>query len=197
MQSDNRTRLAASLLFAGGGLFFIMNTVAEALYPGYDVGTNALSDLGALGAPTRFLWDGQLFATGVLTLAGIWILFFKSSWTQKVGIKRGNIVSVIYLLPAIGTILVSLFPENYIPAVHSLSAFITFVMGGVSAVYAYRFTNAPYRYFSVALGAISLASIPLLATGAQFGFGLVERLVVYPFVIWVITFGTYLMAKFS
>lgn len=172
-----------------------MNTVAEAMYPNYSVRTNALSDLGALGAPTRFLWDGQLFATGVLTLAGASILFFKSSWTRKVGMKRKNIVSVIYLLPAVGTILVSLFPENYIPAVHSMSAFITFVMGGVSAMYAYRFTNSPYRYFSVALGAISLASIALLATGERVGFGLDERLVVYPFVIWVVTFGSYLMGS--
>ena len=195
MQSDNRTRLAASLLFAGGVLFLIMNTVAEAMYPNYSVGADALSDLGALGAPTRFLWDGQLFATGVLTLAGIWILFFKSSFTQRVGMKRKNIVSVIYLLPAVGSIIVSLFPENYIHAVHLLSALITFVMGGVSALYAYRFTSAPYRYFSAALGAISLVSIFLLGTGARFGFGLDERLVVYPFVIWVVTFGSYLMAK--
>lgn len=195
MQGDHRTRLAASLLFAGGTLFLIMNTVAEAMYPNYSVGANALSDLGALGAPTRFLWDGQLFATGVLALAGIWILFFKSSWTQKVGVKNKNLVSVIYLLPAVASILVSLFPENYIPVVHSLSALITFVMGGVSALYAYRFTSAPYRYFSVALGAISLVSLALLATGARFGFGLGERLVVYPFVLWVITFGSYLMAK--
>ena len=125
---------------------------------------------------------------------GIWILFFKSSWTQKVGISKRNIVSVIYLLPTIGAVLVSLFPENYIHAVHSLSAFITFVMGGVSALYAYRFTSAPYRYFSAALGAIPLVSIFLLGTGARFGFGLDERLVVYPFVIWVVTFGSYLMA---
>ncbi|MDH2901989.1 MAG: DUF998 domain-containing protein [archaeon] len=188
-------RLGSSLLVSGAIIFFFFNTIAEGLYPNYSVKTNALSDLGALGAPTRFLWDGQLFVSGVLILIGVYLLFYKSTWATN--IKRKNIVSVIYLLPAVGTILVSLFPENFIPAIHTVSAFITFVLGGISALYAYRLTKSPFRYFSLILGIISLAAIPFLEANRSLDFGLVERLVVYPFVIWTLAFGTYLMARSS
>jgi hypothetical membrane protein len=181
-------------LFSGGITFFLFNTIAEGIYPSYSVGVNALSDLGAIGAPTRFLWDGQLYVSGLLTLLGMYVLFFKSSWPDNTGMKNKKLVGIIYLIPATGSILVSLFPENFIPAVHSLSAFITFILGGVSAVYAYKLTKAPFRYFSLILGLVTLVSIPFLED-RSLGFGLIERLVVYPFVLWTIAFGSYLMAQ--
>ena len=169
-----------------------MNTVAESLYPAYSVRTNALSDLGALGAQTGLLWNGQLFLSGLLSLLGMYLLFYRSDWPSSVGIRR-KAAGLIYVLPPIGTILVSLFPENYVLAVHAFAALMTFVLGGVSAVYAYRLTQPPFRYFSFLLGAISLVSILLLGDQAL-GFGLAERLVVYPFVIWGVAFGSYLLA---
>ena len=194
MQISHRVKLAGSLLFAGGMIFFIFNSIAEGIYPNYNVGVNALSDLGAIGAPTRFLWDGQLFLSGILSLLGTYVLFYKSSWPDNINMKNRKPVSVIYLVPTMGSILVSLFPENFILAIHSLSAFITFITGGVSAAYAYRLTRVPFRYFSIVLGVITLVSIPFLLD-RSLGFGLVERLVVYPFVIWSIAFGSYLMAQ--
>lgn len=48
---DSARTISGILQLSGGIVFFIFTTVAEALYPGYDIRTNALSDLGALGAP--------------------------------------------------------------------------------------------------------------------------------------------------
>jgi len=176
---------------ASGIIFTIVNTIAESIYPGYSVRTNALSDLGALGHPTAFLWDGQLLVSAALSLTGMSLLVFRSSLSEYL---QDRPVRALYLLPSIGSIIVSLFPENTIIAVHTIGATITFVFGAISAIYAYRFTKAPFRFFSVLLGAISLVAIPLLGDSSLIGFGGMERMVVYPNALWGIAFGAYLTA---
>jgi hypothetical membrane protein len=189
---DSSRRAGSALVLIAGTIFLILTIVAEAAYPGYSVRTNALSDLGALGARSMLIWDGQLFASGALTLAGAYLLFFRSAWGRGAGLNRVLVV-VLYFLPAIGTIIVALFPENFAPAIHLLGAFLVFTLGGFGAIYVLKLTKSPFRYYSVALGALSLGSTPLLWLGAALGFGLVERLVVYPYVIWLVAFGAYVL----
>jgi len=43
-------------MLAGGIVNIVLNTIAEGIYPNYSLRTNALSDLGALEAPTALLW---------------------------------------------------------------------------------------------------------------------------------------------
>jgi hypothetical membrane protein len=116
---------------------------------------------------------------------------FRSSLSEFVS---GKPLKILYLLPSVGTLIVSLFPENSVLAIHTLGSFIIFVFGAISAIYAYRFTKSPFRYFSVLLGLISLVAIPLLADSSLLGYGGMERLVVYPYTIWGIAFGAYLTA---
>ncbi|MGI0090590.1 MAG: DUF998 domain-containing protein [Nitrososphaerales archaeon] len=191
ISAGSDARSAGSLLLTSGILFIIFNTIAEGIYPDFSLKTNALSDLGAFGAPTQFLWDGMLLFNGVLGFAGMFFLFRGPA----LGIGKRKLTSILYLLPPIGAIIVSVFPENSIlPAMHLLGAFISFTFGGISAIYAYRFTKSPFKYFSVILGAVSLAATPLLGSGTSIGFGLVERLVLYPYIIWSIAFAGYLLA---
>jgi hypothetical membrane protein len=44
-----QNRRAGALLLSSGIIFVILNTIAESIYPNYNIGTNALSDLGAIG----------------------------------------------------------------------------------------------------------------------------------------------------
>jgi len=185
------SHLAGSLLISAGIVFTIFNTIAESIYPNYVVRTAPLSDLGAIGHSTTFLWDGQLFVSGILALTGISLLIFRSSLSEYL---QSTPVRIVYFLPIIGTLIVSLFPENSILAIHSLADFLALVFAPISAIYAFRFTKEPFRYFSVLLGMISLTAIPFLADPLLLGFGGVERLVVYPFSIWGIAFGAYLTA---
>lgn len=187
----NWARAGGASLFAGGLVFVIFNTIAESIYPGYNVGHDALSNLGAIGVNTRFLWDGQLFVSGLLSLIGVALFFFRS---KALDISRRNVVSIFYILPTLGAITVSLFPENYNTTVHTIGAFITFVFGGIIAIYSGRFIKSPFRYFSIILGLITLISLSQISNSAL-GFGEVERLVVYPVVLWELTFGTYLMQQ--
>jgi hypothetical membrane protein len=195
-------RISGSLLLCSGLVFFIFNTVAEGIYPNYSVASNALSDLGAIGTNTFFLWNGQLFVSGVLLLLGMYFLFYKSQFRLNIG--RANLVGILYMLPAVAAIIVSLFQENSVVGsvgghnlLHGLGAIIAFVCGGISAVYAYRLTKAPFRYFSIVLGIITLVFVPLFLFSNASISGLTERLVVYPFILWQICFGTYLLSMHS
>lgn len=191
MTAISSSRSAGALMFAAGMIFFIFNTIAESVYPGYSVKTNALSDLGAIGANTRFLWDGQLLIVGALSFIGTYLFFYKSSYLN---ISRRSLTGMLFLLPSIGMIVVSLVPENLNVGLHTLGAFVNFLFGGITAIYAFRFiTNSNFRYFSLALGIISLGFTPLLSGSDLLGFGGVERLVVYPLAIWGLGFGSYLM----
>jgi hypothetical membrane protein len=184
-----QTRIAGALLFSSGLIFTIFNTIAESIYPNYSIGQNALSDLGALGQSTAILWDGQLLVSGIITLAGMLLLVFRSTYSQKISKPAKN----LFLLPAIGVIIVSLFPENTILAIHSLGALLNFLTGGLAAIYSFKFTTSPFRYFAVLLGVVSLAAIPFLGSHPVIGFGGVERLVAYPAIIWGMGLGAYLM----
>lgn len=184
-------RIGGALIFTGGLIFFIFNTIAQSIYPGYNVGVDALSKLGAIGANTRFLWDGQLFVNGALSLVGMILLFYMSSSPD---IEARRAISVLFILPAIGAIVVSLCPENLNITIHTIGAFVTFVFGALAAIYAGRFIKSPFRYFSIVLGLVSLISLTQLS-GNAIGFGDAERLVVYPIVLWQISFGTFLMQQ--
>ena len=190
-QRVRNTRRAGALLLSSGIIFVIFNTIAESIYPDYSVRADALSDLGALGHPTTFLWNGQLFVCGVLSLVGMSLIVFRSSLSEFV---PGKSLRILFLLPSFGTLIVSLFPENTILAIHSFGSFTVFVFGAISAIYAFKITKSPFRYFSLILGLISLVAIPLLADSSLLGFGGMERLVVYPYTIWGIGFGAYLTA---
>jgi len=176
---------------ASGIVFTIMNTIAESIYPAYSVRTNALSDLGALGHSTAFLWDGQLFVSAALALTGMSLLVFRSSLSEFI---QGRPVQLLFLLPPVGSLIVSIFPENTVLGIHTLGALVAFIFGALSALYAFRFTKSPFRYFSVLLGVVSLVAIPLLGDPSLLGFGGMERLVVYPSTLWGIAFGAYLTA---
>jgi len=185
------THLAGTLFLSAGIIFTIFNTIAESIYPGFNVGKDALSDLGASGYNTTLLWDGQLFIVSILGLLAVTLLLFRSSLSEYL---QGTLIRILYLLPVIGSLIVSLVPDNTVLVVHSLGAFLTFVFRAISAIYAFRFTKAPFRYFSLLLGLVSLIAIPFLGDPSILGFGGVERIVAYPYTIWGIAFGAYLTA---
>jgi hypothetical membrane protein len=185
------TRRAGALLLSGGIIFTLVNTIAEAVFPGYSVRTNALSDLGALGHSTTFLWDGQLFLCSVLSFSGMYLLVFRSSLAE---FFESRPIRFLYLLPSVGSLIVSIFPENSVLAIHTIGALISFLFGAIIAMYTFRFTKSPFRYFSLLLGVISLIAIPLLGDPSLLGFGGMERLVVYPNILWGVAFGAYLTA---
>jgi hypothetical membrane protein len=185
--NPDRRSLAGAALFVAGTTFWLVNTIAEARYPGYNVGTQALSNLGAVGAPTQWLWNAGLVVLGVGWVLGMALLFRGTGRTPRL---------VLHLVPGIAVLGVALFPVGSVSLVHNAAALLTFVSGGLVAVGDSTLLRPPFRYFSIALGMITLLTVfpGSVLLGTVLGFGATERLVAYPIVAWTMAFGTYAMA---
>ncbi|MDS0257420.1 DUF998 domain-containing protein [Thermoplasmatales archaeon AK] len=184
-------KLSGALIFSSGVIFLLLTTVSEAIYPGYSIRNNALSDLGAIGSPTQILWDSQLFAVAALSMAGMVLFFF---FSNSLSIRNRRFVGVLFTTPGIGSLIVSMVPENLNIVIHTFGAFVNFLFGAISAIYAIRFIRGWFRFFSIFLGLITLFFTTLLVNPPFIGFGGIERMVVYPIVLWNLGFGSYLMS---
>jgi hypothetical protein len=81
-----------------------------------------------------------------------------------------------------------------------LFALTAFLAGGVAVIVSSRVTAAPFRQLWALLGAVALAATALgvlfleWAPVAALGEGGIERWIVYPIVLWLVAFGSYLLA---
>jgi hypothetical membrane protein len=206
MANANRTlKTAGALAFVGAAQWVLLVIVAEANYPKYTTNQNYLSDLGAtchLGltvtpciivTPSSFIWNATLALMGLLSLVSA-ALFYGA--TAKTGF------SILFGIWGLGALIAGVVPESLL-SVHELGSLAAFAGGSIAAIVAFRLLSSPLRYFSLVLGIVSLVSlIPLTFDGPFFrwngifglGLGGIERMVVYPVIIWEIAFGAYLMS---
>jgi hypothetical membrane protein len=196
--SIERRRLAGALLFVGAAQFLVGMLLAEALYPGYSISGNYISDLGAycngtfpaagvcvIYQPTSSIFNSSVFLLGVLLVVAAYVFW------RPLGMK---VFSILILLTGIGAMGVGVFPETY-PIAHEITSDIAFIFAGLSAIWGYRLTKAPMSYFSVILGVVNLVAIVLFTANVLFGLGVggMERMIVYPVVVWAIGLGGYFL----
>ena len=187
---QRQDQIAGSCILAAGISFFVFNTLAEGAYPNYSVATDFLSDLGAIGSSTFLLWNSQVFVFGVLVLSGMYLLFYRRHLRLRAG--RANLAGISYMLPGVGAILVSLFPGNStLNFLHGVGGLLVFFFGGISAVHSYRMIKGPVRYLAATLGLVPLVMLFLITPGSYLPSGLGERLTVYPYVLWLVCFGSH------
>ncbi len=177
MSIDNRTLLGA-LLFVGAAQFIFVIAIVEALYPGYSVATNALSDLGV--GQTALLFNASTAVFGAFALIGSLL----GRRTLGTGL---TITLAVYGACSVG---VGLFPETT-GAPHSVITLGMLIFGAVSAIISYRVLRPPLSYFSVGLGIIALAALVLAVTQHDLGIGRggMERMIAYPIFLWALGFG--------
>jgi hypothetical membrane protein len=190
----NYGKISGALVFVGSAQFIIALTVAEALYPTYSVSQNYISDLGAtcrtacqVVEPTAAIFNSSVFLLGVLGFVGALYL-----WRGF----RYRILPVFIGLTTLGAMGVGLFPETA-GAIHPIISLVTFVFAGLSAIASYRMLKAPLSYFSILLGVMTLASLALYVSDVFLGLGPggMERMIVYPALIWATGFGAHLMTS--
>ena len=192
-------KLAGVLLSVAGAAILMGIITGEALYPApYSTATNTISDLGGtmpsegglVLQPSAAIFDATMLVTGPMILVAAYLVHrtFKR-WAATIPLG----------LLGLGVLGAGLFPGN-VPVLHPIFALVAFVSGGVAAVLASKVTTAPFRYLSVALGVIALASVVLgfffldeWAFVAALGEGGIERWIAYPVVLWLTVFGGYLM----
>jgi len=72
---------------------------------------------------------------------------------------------------------------------------VVFLFAGLSAIATYRFQKKPMGYFSAILGVITLIALILYVGDIYLGLGPggMERMIVYPALLWAMGFGGHLM----
>ena len=178
---------AGAAFFIGALQFVVGMVLAEIYYPGYNVSTNVISDLGANPYPSAAIFDSSIFMLGLLVMIGAYFLQRGYRWKPLTG---------ALVIAGIGAAGVGIFTENS-PALHGIMELLAFLFGGLGAIMSFRFQKSPMSYFSLILGAITLAALVLFLGNEYLGLGKggMERIVTYPEVLWGIGFGSHLMGR--
>lgn len=205
-QSD--VRRTGSLFVFGGLLFLLLTTAAEAIYPNFSLQVNSMSDLAATTADTTVVEETAILGLSLCWLVGAYYLYRNTG-------RRGLLV--LNVLPGAAFLLAGLSPENVNIVLHSIGAFLGFPVGAGAAVLSYRVIKTPFRFIAAALGALSFAATLVTFLGARavgpcgacsgetasylqslhelvLGLGGWESMIVYPLLIWLIGFGSYLLS---
>jgi len=186
-------KVAGALILVGGSQFVVGMLLAEALYPGYSISQNYISDLGV--GPSALIFNSSVFLLGLMVVVSAY--FVHSSF-------RSRLATGLLVLAGLGAMGVGVFTENS-PAMHEIVSDIAFIFGGLLPIAAYRLVRKPFSYLSVAMGVLSLSAMVLLSAqyslglGEQYYLGLgpggMERMIAYPILLWEVAFGGHLMAS--
>lgn len=190
--------IAGLMFFLSGGIVLMGIETAEIFYPGiYSISQNLISTLastpppnGVISQPSAAIFDGSVIIGGVLSLFASIILL-------------RHMKNMLFLIPVIlmsaGMIGVGMFPAKT-GLVHQIFALGAFLFGGIAAISSSVVVRIPFAYMAIFLGLITLlflflglfdpfVVVPLLGPGGT------ERWIVYPLTIWLLGFGSYLMAE--
>ncbi len=195
MLYDNK-KLAGTLLFGGSVQWFLVIVIAEGLHPDYNSGVHYVSSLGV--GVTALFYNLSLILFGVTIVAGAYLI-------QRAFGSR--LFFVLFIVAGLATIGVGLFPENVRP-MHGIVTPVALLFGGLSAIVSYKLQKPPLSYTSVVLGALSLVASVLfypylglpresVTTYLGLGKGTMERIVIYPILLWIIGFGSHLISSNS
>ncbi len=105
------------------------------------------------------------------------------------------------MIASLGAMGVGIFPETT-RSLHIIVAGIAFFFTGLSAITSYRLSKFPMSCFSIILGVLVLLMFFLFVSSNFFklgylglGQGGLERVVVYPGIIWLIGIGSHLIGR--
>ena len=99
----------------------------------------------------------------------------------------------LLMVASVAAIMVGFFPENVNAPVHDVVSFMVFLPGGLALVILSSGMRQNtfwdgFRAFSLLLGLVTLASLayfaPTQAYSTTWDPGLIERLIVYPILLW-------------
>jgi hypothetical membrane protein len=177
-------KIAGVFFFIAASQFILGLIVTEALYPGYSISTNYISDLGI--GPSLIVFNVSVFLVGLLSIIGIYFLY--RAFQSKV-------MTILFIIAALSSMGVGIFTENSEP-MHMLASFFVFLFSGLSSIFSYKLTKYPFNIIVILLGVMSLLALILYIGNIYFGLGVggMERMIVYPILIWMIGFSGFLIA---
>ncbi|MGC8662040.1 MAG: DUF998 domain-containing protein [Nitrososphaeria archaeon] len=178
-------KFSGTFLFLGAFQFIIAMIVSETLYPSYSISRNYISDLGVGG--TAYIFNTSIIVFGIFVLISSYPIFLKFRWHPL-------LVSMI--LSGIGAMGVGMFPEGSPYYLHTVMSLVAFLFGGISSILSYKIIKLPLNLISIGCGIITLIALVLYTENIymSLGPGGMERMIVYPILLWVLGFSGYLMA---
>jgi len=195
-------RKVTGILFFGAVTQFVLSIIiAEALYPGYSVSNNYISDLGV--GPSAIVFNSSVFLLGLLLLTGTYLQRQNSSFKT---------LNILLLLMAVGSMGVGIFTKDYTLA-HGAVSSAAFFFAGLSAIASSKVLTKPFSHISIVLGAMTLTALILFSAGiiasgsltstnaynSSFYLGLgpggMERMILYPSLMWLAAFAGHLLAE--
>jgi hypothetical membrane protein len=197
---------AGLLLFISSLMLILGFIAAEALYPNFSLSNNKLSDLGAkapvsllpvpasdalIHQPSALIFNSITFLVGILVLATSWLILKGSG---------NKILAALMFLVGIGAIIVGSLTEQ-MGMIHYVGAMMAFVLGPLAAIVSSRSVKRPLNYLFIVLGLTSLAFVPFVAMDIFNALSTytiaetagAENLILYPFFLWMLAYGTYLL----
>ena len=182
----SNAKVAGALFFVAASQFVLGLVVAEARYPRYSISGNYISDLGV--GPSANIFNASVFFLGLLIIIGTY--FLQRGFNYK-------ILTVLLVLAAIGAMGVGVFTEHVNDTIHGVVSLIAFLFGGLSAIASYKLLKLPFSVIAGILGLMCLGALVLFMAGVDLSLGVggMERMIVYPILMWGAGFGGYLMIQ--
>ena len=209
-----RTRLQDNLLVCGilaAVVYVVTDVLASLRYPGYDFVSQGVSELMAVGAPTKNLVDTVFVVYGVLAIA-----FAIGVLRESLGQRQLRWTGLLLLVYAAAGLLGRLFPaysrgggaggsgfSNSVPHMILTGVLVALMLAALGfAAYALGKRFQIYSFATlggiVALGVASgVYGSRLAARQSTPGFGIVERVLIYAFLVWAAVLGVALIRRHS
>jgi hypothetical membrane protein len=198
-----RTKLGA-LLWILCLQYFVAEAVAISGWSGaYSFRFNYISDLGALGcsaascSPLHAVMNGSFLLQGMLIVVGTALL-----WPRYAKRRIAALAMAFIGASGVGVFLVGLAPEDALPPLHYFGAGMNFVcchlgMATMGASLLRGGSTLALGAVSLGVGLIGLTGIGLLGAGEYLGLGVgtIERIVAYPFPLWLAGMGVLELSK--
>jgi hypothetical membrane protein len=197
----SREKVAGTLFFIAATQFVLGLSIAEALYSGFSVSANYISDLGI--GPSALIFNSSAFLLGLLILVGTYFLRY---------IPNFRTLNILLFLTALGAIGVGVFTKA-LPAVHGAVTSAAFFFAGLSAILSFKVVKKPLSLISLLLGLMTLAALAFFSLGmitsgsltsdiaydSSFYLGLgpggIEHMIVYPALLWLTAISTHLITQ--
>jgi hypothetical membrane protein len=164
----------------------------ESLYSGYNVGQQYISDLGnwSLAGNYAAIFNVSIILAGALGIASAY--FIQRAF-------KNRLFTSLLMISAFCNILIGVFAEDISMPMHGISALISLVVGLGAGFMTYKFVKSPLSYAPLILGGVIIVAVILQGSGNYLGLGLggIERLEIYPSLLWGLVFDAYIIGESS
>jgi hypothetical membrane protein len=191
MNSDDK-RIAGLLGFVGGVQLVLAIIIGEAVYSGYSVGQQFVSDLGnwSLAGNYAAVFNVSIIFAGIIGIVGSY--FIQRAFKNRLFTSLLIVSNICYAC-------VGLVAENISLPMHGIFALVGLVSGLGVMIVSYKFVKSPFSYAPIIFAGVIILAIVLQGSGFYLGLGLggIERFEIYPSILWTLGFSAYLIGESS